>query len=302
MHDHNHHAPQTQSLNRAFIAGIVLNTLFVIVELIAGFYSNSLALLSDAGHNLGDVASLGLSLIGFRLLRSRSNSRFTYGYKKATILIPVANAIILLIAVGSIGWEATRRLRHPQPTNGTTVMIVAAAGIVINSISALLFLKNQKHELNARAAYLHLVADALVSAGVVAAGAAIWLTGWQWLDPAISLVVMIIITVSSLSLLQQSVRLSLDAVPPHINLDKVKTAALSIPGIINIHHVHVWALSSTENALTAHLVLDDTLNEQQRDEAKDNFRHALAHMNIQHATLETEIVNCEEVTQQAHRH
>lgn len=276
------------------VIGIVLNLSFVVVEFVAGFISNSLALFSDAGHNLSDVAGLALALLAFRLLKIKPTQKFTYGYRKASILISLLNTVILLTAVGSIGFESIQRFLSPAPVDSHTIIWVAATGIVINTVSALLFFRNKEKDLNIKGAYLHLMVDALVSLGVVVAGVIIQYTQWHWVDPLISCLVMIVILVSTWNLLRHSLYLSLDAVPVDINLDKIRSAALQIPGINEIHHIHVWAISTSENALTAHLVLDDTLSQEDASLAKQKFKHDLLHQGIQHATLETEILRCKD--------
>lgn len=294
QHRHHHHAHGTAipNIGRAFIIGIVLNGVFVIVEFAAGFYYNSLALLSDAGHNLGDVASLGLSLFAFRIAKAKSTDRFTYGFHKSTILASLANAVILLVAVGSIGWEAVQRFMDPQPTSGKTIMIVAGVGIIINTVSALLFFRNKEKDLNVKSAYLHLATDALVSAGVVIAGLIIALTGLLWIDPLISLVIMAILVYSTWSLLRESLWLSLDAVPENIHIEKIKQAAMDFDGVRDMHHIHVWAISTTMNAMTAHLVIENDLSESAVARLKADIKHELQHFNIHHATLETETETC----------
>ena len=292
--EHHHHSPVITGIRKAFWIGIILNSVFVIVEFVAGFYYNSLALLSDAGHNLSDVASLGLSLFAFRLTKSKATDRFTYGYNKSTILASLANAVILLIAVGSIGWEAIQRFLHPVETQGTVIAIVAGIGIVINAVSAFFFFRNKDKELNAKTAYLHLAMDALVSAGVVMAGILISYTGLKWIDPLISLVIMAVVLVSTWSLLTESLRLSLDAVPANVDTEKIKEQMLKTEGVKNIHHIHIWAMSTTRNAMTAHLILDNALTEIQIAKIKSELKHELEHLNIQHATLETESQNCHE--------
>ena len=289
---HRHHAVDVAHASRSLILGIVLNLAFVAVEFGAGLFSDSLALLSDAGHNLSDVASLALALVAFRLLRLKPTQRFTYGYRKASILISLLNAIILLVVVGSIGYESVQRFLSPQPVNSTVVILVAATGIVINALSALLFFRNKDKDLNLKGAYLHLVADALVSVGVVGAGFVVAYTGWLWIDPAISFVIMIVIVFSTWSLLQDSLRLSLDAVPQSIDVETVRKAALKLPGIKDIHHIHVWALSTSDNALTAHLVVDNTTSHTELSRIKDSFRHELEHLGIHHATIETDVKDC----------
>ncbi len=290
-HEH-HHGVTAASINRAFWIGIILNAIFVVVEFIAGFYYNSLALLSDAGHNLSDVASLALSLFAFKIAKAKSNERFTYGYHKSTILASLANAVILLIAVGSIGWEAILRFMKPEETNGYTVSIVAALGILINSISAFLFFRNKEKDLNVKGAYIHLATDALVSIGVVIAGIAIAYTGIKWIDPLISLLIMVVVIYSTWGLLTESLRLSIDAVPESITVEKIRTTALLIEGVRDVHHIHIWAISTTRNAMTAHLVIEENLQEDQIVSVKHKLKHELEHLNIHHVTLETEVKNC----------
>jgi cobalt-zinc-cadmium efflux system protein len=289
-HDHNHHhAPQITSLNKVFIIGIVLNMSFVIIEFITGISTNSLALMSDAGHNLSDVATLFLSLFAFHMARRKATETFTYGFHKTTILASLANAVILFIAVGSIGWEAIQRFIHPVETQGKVISVVAGIGIVINAISALLFFRNKEQDLNVRGAYLHLALDAVVSAGVVVAGLVIYYTGLKWIDPLISLVIMAVVIYSTWGLLTESLRLSLDAVPASVDIEKIKTELLKNREVKKIYHVHVWAMSTTRNAMTAHLVIDENLNSQEVSELKKKLKHELEHLNIQHVTLETEV-------------
>ncbi|RTL56311.1 MAG: cation transporter [Sphingobacteriales bacterium] len=287
-HDsHHHHSVESANINRAFWIGIMLNTAFVIIEFIAGFMYNSLALLSDAGHNLSDVASLGLSLFAFKLAKAKSTERFTYGYHKGTILASLVNAVILLIAVGSIGWEAIQRFQHPEETKGTVISIVAAIGIVINAASALLFFRNKEKDLNIKGAYLHLATDALVSLGVVIAGILITYTGIKWIDPLISLLIMAVVIYGTWSLLIESLKLSLDAVPEQIQLDKIKETAVKIAGIKSIEHIHIWAMSTTKIAMTAHVIVDEKTSMKQIQSIKKELKHQLEHEGIQHVTIET---------------
>lgn len=290
---HHHHEVDLTQVGSTFVAGIVLNISFVIVEGTVGILKHSLSLQADAWHNLGDVAGLALSLLAFRVARMKSNDHFTYGYRKSTILASLANAILLLIAVGVIGYEAVDRLMTPRPTEGFAMAWVAAIGILVNGFTAWLFMKGKDKELNMRGAYLHMASDAVVSLGVVIAGILIAFTGWYWLDPLISLGIMVIIVLGTWSLLRDSLRLSLDGVPAGIDLDKIRSTALRIPGIKDIHHIHVWAMDTTTNALTAHLVIDSSLGEQGLVQSKNTLRHDLEHLNIQHVTLETETKNCE---------
>ncbi|MDJ1481998.1 cation diffusion facilitator family transporter [Cytophagaceae bacterium YF14B1] len=292
-HDHGHmHGPIT-NINTAFVVGIVLNLAFVVIEAGVGLYSKSLALLTDAGHNLSDVASLALALLAFRLAKVKPTHTFTYGYRKTTILVALLNAVILLIAIGGIGYEAAMRLNHTQPIEGREVAIVAGVGILINSLTAFLFFRSQHTDLNIKGAYLHMAADALVSLGVVFAGLLISATGWYWVDSITSFIVIIVILIGTWGLLRDSIILSLDGVPKDINLDEVESKALQIKGIHKIHHIHIWAISTTENALTAHLVLDSNTDFEAADQIKKKLRHELEHMNIQHATFETELVTQE---------
>lgn len=293
-HDHHHHNVDLKEVSRLFIIGIALNLIFVVIEFGAGFFSNSLALISDAGHNLSDVASLALALGAFKLLSFKATEKFTYGYRKGSILISLLNAIILLIAVGSIGYESIFRFFSPQPVKSSIIIWVAAIGIVINSLSALLFLRNKEKDLNIKGAYLHLVVDALVSVGVVVSGIIIAYTEWYWIDPLISLIIMMVIIMSTWNLLSDSLSLSLDAVPKNIEIETIRKAALKLSGIKDIHHIHVWAISTAENALTAHLVLNEAISHQEISSLKDKFKHELEHLGIQHATIETEIADCDD--------
>jgi cobalt-zinc-cadmium efflux system protein len=286
-HGHSHSVTAAQATSKAFIIGILLNLLYVFGEAIAGLLTHSLALLTDAGHNLSDVASLGLSLLAFRLAKLKPSQNFTYGYKKSTILAALTNAVILLVAVGILGYESILRIRHPQPLQGGVVAWVAALGIVINGVSAMLFFRN-KHELNAKSAYLHLLADALVSVGVVIAGILIIYTHWYWLDAFVSLGVLVVILISTWSLLSDSIRLSLDAVPQNVNIEEVEKAMNTVAGVKQVSHIHIWAMSTTENALTAHLEADTELSFEEKLSVVKALKHELEHHNIQHATIELE--------------
>jgi cobalt-zinc-cadmium efflux system protein len=280
-----------EHVNRAFVAGISFNFLFVVIEAVVGLYIGSLSLLSDAGHNLADVGALALSLLAFRLLKVRSNKKFTYGYRKTTVLAALFNAFILLISTGAIIFESIHRLMHPEPLPGKTIALVAAIGIVVNFSTAILFLKGKEKDINIKGAYLHMMADALVSAAMVIGGIIISFTSWYWLDPVLGIVVAIVILVSTWQLLQDSLRLSLDGVPRDINLEKVKEAVLTVKGVKGVHHVHVWAMSTTENAMTAHFILENGVTPEKEKEIKHELRHQMEHMNINHLTVETEREN-----------
>jgi len=289
-HDHSHIAVLT-TVNSAFVIGIALNLLFVIIEAVVGFSIDSLSLLSDAGHNLADVGSLGLSLLAFKLLKIKSNNKYTYGYRKTTILAALTNAVILLVSIAIIGYEAIQRFANPPALPGKTIAIVAGIGIVINFLTAILFLKNKEKDLNVKSAYLHMMADALVSLGIMIGGIVISYTHLYWIDPVISIVIVLVILFSTWTLLKESLALTLDAVPKDINLDEIKNKALKIEGIKGLYHIHVWAMSTTENAMTAHLVIDNRQDKEQISSIKNNLKHTLQHLNIQHVTLETEFSN-----------
>ena len=283
-HHHDHHHEIT-SLNKAFIIGISLNLVFVVAEFLAGFWYNSLGLLSDAGHNLGDVASLVLAMLAFRLAKVQPTSRYTYGYKKSTVLVSLLNAVILLVAVGIIIGESVGKLFHPQPVEGDAIAWVAGIGVVINAVTAWLFMKDKDKDLNVKGAYLHMAADALVSVGVVVSGLVIARTGWYVIDPIIGLLIALIIIYSTWGLLRDSLRLSLDGVPMGTDIGKVENAIRKVPGVQDVHHLHIWAISTTETALTAHIVIKDT---NQMETVKHEIKHELEHVGVQHATLEFE--------------
>ncbi len=286
MHDHSHE--NKRNIDRAFLIGITLNALFVLIEVIAGFYINSLSLLSDAGHNLADVASLALSLIAFRLLKVKPNKKYTYGYRKTTILVALLNAVVLLVSIGAISFEAFHRLFKPEPLPGGVIAAVAGIGIIINGFTALMFLKDKENDINIKSAYLHLMSDAVVSLGLVAGGIIIFYTKLYWVDPLLSIAIAIVILFGTWKLLRESLRLTLDGVPRGINMKDVADCASKVSGIEEIHHIHVWALSTTENALTAHLVLANEIDIKEESAIKDKLKHELEHLNISHVTLETE--------------
>lgn len=294
-HNHSHeghsHAHQLSAadVNNALVVGIILNFLFVVIEVVIGLHINSLSLLSDAGHNLADVGSLLLSLIAFKMLRVRSTKKYTYGYKKTTVLTSLFNSVVLLVSIGAIVYEAIHHFFHPQRLPGGTIAIVAAIGIAINGFSAYLFMKNKEKDLNIKGAYLHLLSDAVVSLGLVIGGIVISYTSWYWIDPVLSIVIALTILISTWNLLKDSFRLSMDGVPKNIDIDLIKKEALSVEGVNDIYHVHVWAMSTTENAMTAHIVLNTEVNKQKECDIKSEIRHKMLHQNIQHVTLETEL-------------
>jgi cobalt-zinc-cadmium efflux system protein len=272
--------------DRAFTIGIALNVVYVIGEGLFGIFSGSLALLADAGHNLSDVVGLLLAWGASTLSRRKPSRRRTYGWHSSSILAAMLNAVILLLAVGAIAWEAVKRLAHPAPVAGQTVIIVAVMGVIVNSASALLFRSGRKSDLNIRGAFLHMAADAAVSAGVVVAGLAMLLSGWLWLDPVLSLLIAAVILASTWGLLRESLDLALDAVPPGIDPGAVESYLRGLRGVSAVHDLHIWAMSTSETALTAHLVKaaaddDDALIAQASRELHERFK-------IAHSTLQWE--------------
>ena len=291
-HGHSHgHAPA--DYGRAFAIGIGLNLAYVAAEAGYGLAAGSLALLADAGHNLGDVLGLALAWGAAMLGRRGPSDRFTYGFRSSSILAALANALILLVVTGGIAWEAIWRLGHPVAVTGGVVAWVAGVGIIVNGFTALLFARGRESDLNLRGAFLHMAADAVVTAGVVVAGVAIALTGWLWLDPAISLVVSAVIVYGTWDLVRQALRLALDAVPQGVDASAVRTHLLALPGVTALHDLHIWGMSTTETALTCHLVMplghpgDEALSAIARD--------LEAHFHIHHTTLQIELADSEEI-------
>ena len=286
-HHHHDHAPKLDHLNSAFIWGIVLNSVFVVVEAITGFITHSLSLLTDAGHNLSDVASLALALLAFKLTKVSANSKYTYGYKRSTIIVSFFNAVILFAAVGFIIYEAITRFMNPEIVSGGTMAWVAFIGIGINAFTAWLFVKDKDTDLNIKGAYLHMAVDAIVSFGVVISGIIIYFTKLYWIDSAVSLIIGFVILRGTWSLLTASLRLEMDGVPAEMDLDKIKAELKKAKGVVDVHHMHVWALSTTENALTAHLVIKPEAMAD-FDNIKHDLRHRLEHLDISHSTFEPE--------------
>lgn len=280
------HSQHHDDFTRAFALGIALNVAIVAVELTFGVLGNSMALISDGGHNLSDVLGLVVGWAGAVMAKRSPSPRFTYGLKKASILAALINALLLLVAVGAIAAEAVRRLLHPAPADARTMIWVAAAAIVVNLLTALLFARGRERDINARAAFTHMAADAAVSAAVVFAGLVILWTGQQWVDPVMSLVVAGVILWGSIGLMRESVGMSLMGVPSGIELDQVREALGKLVGVETVHHLHVWPLSTTETALTAHLVAPDVSSTDDlvlsaRAMLHDRFR-------IEHCTLQIE--------------
>jgi cobalt-zinc-cadmium efflux system protein len=298
-HDHHGHTGGRQhehaglDYGRAFAIGIALNLLYVAGGAVAGIISGSLALLADAGHNLGDVLSLSLSWGAAVLSRRRPSDRFTYGLRSSSILAALANAIILLVVTGGISWEAVGRLSHPAPVASAIVIWVAAAGILVNGVTAFLFASGSRRDLNLKSAFVHMGADTLVTAGVVATGIAIAATGWLWLDPAVSLVVSAVIVVGTWSLVKSAIGLALDAVPDGVDAAAVRAHLLGIPGVTGLHDLHIWGMSTTETALTCHLVMPDG---HPGDALLNGIAQQLHHdFGIHHATIQIELADTEEV-------
>ncbi len=287
-HDHTHgHSHGPANYNKAFAIGIVLNAIFVVIESVYGYLSHSLALMADAGHNLSDVLGLLLAWGATYLVKRKPSRAFTYGLKSSSILAALANAILLLVAIGGIAWEAIGRLKDPHSVTASTVMIVAGIGIVINGVTALLFMSGRKSDLNLKGAYLHMLSDALVSVGVALAGLAISLTSLNWIDPVVSLVIAAVIIWGTWGLLKDSVKLALNAVPESINSEAVLLYLKNQKGVSEVHDLHIWAMSTTETALTAHLIIID-------GHPGDAYLAKLSHdleydFGIHHVTIQIEV-------------
>ena len=288
-HEHSH--PPIVNYNKAFAIGISLNILFVVIEASYGLLAGSLALIADAGHNLSDVFSLMLAWGANRLAIRSSGENRTYGFRGATILASLASSLLLLVALGGIAWEALGRLLDPQPVQGMIIIAVAAIGVVINAATAMLFMSGQRHDLNIRAAYLHMVADAGISLGVVVAGIAILLTGWHWLDPLMSIAIVLVILIGTWRLLKESINLSMSAVPESVQISAIRDYLNAIPQVVELHDLHVWALSTTEVALTVHLVtreqaIDNRFLLETQQQLHDLF-------DIEHVTIQLETESSE---------
>ena len=283
---HHHHGPSPETpFSLAFGVGIVLNLSFVVAEAVGGYWGHSAALLSDAGHNLGDVLGLGLAWGAGRLALRPAVGRYTYGFKGVTIQAALLNALLLYTALGVILWETVAHLRHPEPVSGPLVMLLAGAGILINGLTAWLFRRGQKGDVNVRGAYLHMLTDALVSAGVVVGGAVVYFTGWQWVDTVIAFALLGIIAYGSWGLLRETLQLSLNAVPAGVDLEAVRAFLLAQPTVTEVHDLHVWPLSTTDIALTAHLVRPDGGDNTFLAELQQALR---AQFNISHCTVQIE--------------
>lgn len=288
---HHHHGVETlKSLNSAFIIGIALNAGYVIIEAVFGFIYGSMGLLSDAGHNLSDVGALLIAMIAFKLSKRSPDSRHTYGYKKFTIQASFINALLLCVAVGAILVESIEKIIHPTAVDGYAVAWIAAAGVIVNGLTAWLFMKDKGKDLNVKAAFIHMAADTLVSVGVVVSGIIIHFTGWFIIDPIIGLVIACVIGWSTRNLLVQSTRLSIDSVPDSINMTKLEKALESVNGVISIHHLHVWPISTTENALTVHARISDV---SKLDSIISKMKRNAAENGVSHSTIEVETAKTE---------
>lgn len=287
-HGHDHALP---GQGHAFSIGIALNLGFVMVEAYYGWATGSLALLADAAHNLGDVGGLLLAWAAFAAARLKPSDQKTYGWRRGSILASFINAVILLVAMGSLGWEAIQRLQQPAPVAAGTVMLVAAIGVFINTATAVLFMAGRKKDINIRGAFMHMAADALVSLGVVAAGALYLWRGWTWIDPVASLLIALVVIAGTWSLFRQSLHLLFDGVPEHIRLPEVRDCLQTIPGVVSVHDLHVWAMSTAEPALTAHLVTRG--EERSANQILDEAQHVLRNrFEIEHVTLQLEAETC----------
>lgn len=283
-HHHHHHAPVSHG--RAFALAVTLNAVFVAIEFTYGFIANSTALMADAGHNLSDVLGLLLAWGAAALAARKPDARYTYGLRSSSILAALANALLLMVACGAIAWEAVLRFSNPPAVAGVTVSVVAAIGVLVNGFSAWLFMAGRKDDLNLRGAYLHMAADAAISLGVVVSGIVIMFTGWSWLDPAVSLAIVLVIVAGTWSLLKESTQMVLAAVPAGIDPDEVSAFLAKQPGVTEVHDLHIWAMSTTENALTAHIVMPGGYpGDHVIDGIVDRLRHDFA---IHHCTLQVE--------------
>jgi cobalt-zinc-cadmium efflux system protein len=291
--DHSHHAHHAHDhgahgapagFSRAFAVGIGLNLAFVVTEVACGLLAHSVALVADAGHNFGDVLGLGLSWGATALARLKPSTRRTFGFRRSTIVASVANALILLFVTGGLAWESIRRLLTPEQPRGGIMVVVAIVGAVVNTASALLFLRDRNRDLNLRSAFVHLASDALLAVGVAVAGGVILVTGWLWLDPAVSIVLALAILAGTWSLMKKSLNLMLDAVPESIDPEQVKAFLGALRGVVEVHDLHIWAMSTTETALTAHLVMPASSREPTF--LADACRQLHDRFRIEHATLQ----------------
>jgi cobalt-zinc-cadmium efflux system protein len=285
-HNHSHDITSSTQINRSFLIGIWLNVVYVIVELVFGWQQNSSALLSDAVHNIGDISGLILAFIAFRLQKFKATETFTYGFRRGSIVASFINSLLLAFAIGAIAWEGFQKIFHPSPLSGSTIIWVAAFGVIINFISAILFKKKQKDDINIKAAYWHLMADALVSLGVVLSGILIHYFNWFVLDGITSVIIAIVVLFSTWQLFKDSIIAIMDGIPSAINKDEILTHIKTIEGVNEVHHLHIWGISTNENALTAHILVNDF---ERLPWVKSQIKAELKEHNISHSTLEFEI-------------
>lgn len=286
-HDHHHHHHfQPSDMKNAFYIGIGLNLVFVLIEAIYGFSIDSLSLISDASHNFLDVLSLGLSLLSFWLCKLKPTKNFTYGFKKSGILIALFNASVLLVSIGILLYNAILRFKNPVALQGATMSIIAGVGVVVNGISAYLFLQNKEKDINIKSAYLHLLSDAVLSFGIVIGGIIIYYTNWFIIDPILSIIISIVLFFSIWNLFKTSLRLSLDGIPENMNEEKIRTEILQFSEIKQINKLHIWALSTTENAIVLALLLHENIDIKTAQDLKEKINQALLHENIHHSTIE----------------
>ncbi|NCT10184.1 MAG: cation transporter [Flavobacteriia bacterium] len=296
-HDHSHTITNPNEINRSFLIGIALNVAYVVVEIIYGFSNNSTSLLSDAAHNVGDISGLLLAFLAFKLQVIKPSKIFSYGFKKGSIVTSFINSILLAFAIGAIAWEGFQKILNPSPLSGSVVMWVASIGVIINFASALLFKNKQKDDLNIKAAYWHLMADALVSLGVVFSGILIHYFQWYILDGITAIIIAVVVLFSTWNLFKDSAIAILDGVPNAIDPEEIKEHLLEVKGVKNIHHIHIWGISTNENAITAQIVVDNLLHLPQ---IKTSLKEELEEHNIKHSTLEFELTeeNCTETCKQ----
>lgn len=286
-HNHTHTISNLSQINRSFIIGIALNAIYVVIEIIFGWQNNSTSLLSDAAHNVGDISGLLLAFLAFKLQKIKPSKIFSYGLKKGSIVTSFINSILLAFAIGAIAWEGVHKIMNPQSLNGLTIIFVALVGVIINFISALLFKRNQKEDLNIKAAYWHLMSDAMVSLGVVMSGILIHYFHWYILDGITAIIIAIVVLLSTWRLFKDSAIAILDGVPSSVNPDEIIEHLLEIQGVKEIHHMHIWGMSTNENALTAHIVVN---NFDKLPLIKSLLKEELKAHDITHSTLEFELL------------
>lgn len=287
-HNHSHTITSPNDINHSFILGIILNVIYVIVEIIYGWQNNSTSLLSDAAHNVGDISGLLLAFVAFKLQVIKPSKLFSYGFKKGSIVASFINSVLLAFAIGAIAWEGVHKIMNPSPLSGTVIMWVAGIGVIINSISAMLFRKNQESDLNIKAAYWHLMADAMVSLGVVVSGILIHYFHWYALDGITAIIIAFVVLFSTWRLFKDSVIAILDGVPASVDAVEIKAHLMGVKGVKDVHHMHIWGLSTNENSLTAHIEIADT---NQLPIIKQALKEELEEHNIKHSTLEFELAS-----------